>query len=170
MKQKYTSFWYSLDLSMIHLMFAIWSYVPLPFLNPACSLGISLSVYGSILFCRILSKIWLALVSHANKILLKFLQKIIETYMEREMPNEQAGFRKGKVTHGQIANISWIMERSREYQKEVYFCFIDYLYFNFYTTPPQNGLGAVHNNNNTIKAIYNLKHFKTVNSIPTPPL
>ena len=68
----------------------------------------------------------IALIPHASKVLLKVLQKRLEPYIEREMPDEQAGFRKGRGTRDQIANLRWIMEKTREYQKEIYMCFIDY--------------------------------------------
>ena len=64
--------------------------------------------------------------SHARKVMLKILQARIQQYMNRELPDVQAGFRKGRGTRGQIANIHWIMEKAREFQKSTYFCFIDY--------------------------------------------
>ncbi|CAF1583727.1 unnamed protein product [Didymodactylos carnosus] len=68
----------------------------------------------------------IALISHASKVMLKIIQARLQPYMERELPDVQAGFRKGRGTRDQIANIRWIMEKAREYQKEFYFCFIDY--------------------------------------------
>ena len=68
----------------------------------------------------------IALIPNANKIILKILQARIQHYMERELPDVQAGFRKGRGTLDQIANICWIMEQTREFQKDIYFCFIDY--------------------------------------------
>lgn len=68
----------------------------------------------------------IALIPHASKVLLKILQKRIEPYMEREMPKEQAGFRRGRGTRDQIANMRWIMEETREFQKKIFICFIDY--------------------------------------------
>ena len=68
----------------------------------------------------------IALISHANKVMLKILQARRQQYMNRELPDVQAGFRKGRGTRDQIANISWIMEKTREFQKNIYFCFIDY--------------------------------------------
>ena len=68
----------------------------------------------------------LCLISHASKAMLKILQARLQQYMNRELPNVQAGFRKGKGTRDQIANISWIIEKAREFQKNIYFCFIDY--------------------------------------------
>ena len=58
--------------------------------------------------------------------MLKILQARLQQYMNRELPDFQAGFRKGRGTRDQIANILWIMEKSREFQKNIYFCFIDY--------------------------------------------
>ena len=57
--------------------------------------------------------------------MLKILQARLQQYMNRELPDVQAGFRKGRGTRGQIANICWIMEKGREFQKNIYFCFID---------------------------------------------
>ena len=58
--------------------------------------------------------------------MLKILQARLQQYMNRELPDDQAGFRKGRGTRAQIANIRWIMEKAREFQKNVYFRFIDY--------------------------------------------
>ena len=58
--------------------------------------------------------------------MLKILQTRLQQYMNRELPDVQAGFRKGRGTRDQIANIRWIMEKAREFQKNIYFCFIDY--------------------------------------------
>ena len=66
------------------------------------------------------------LISHASKGMLKILQARLQQYMNRELPEVQAGFRKGRGTRDQIANIYWIMERAREFQNNIYFCFIDY--------------------------------------------
>ena len=68
----------------------------------------------------------IALISHARKVLLKILQARLQLYMNRELPDVQAGFRKGRGTRVQIANIRWIIEKAREFQKNIYFCFIDY--------------------------------------------
>ena len=68
----------------------------------------------------------IALISHASKVMLKILQARLQQYMNRELPDVQAGFRKGRGTRDQIANIFWIMEKAREFQKNIYFCFIDY--------------------------------------------
>ena len=58
--------------------------------------------------------------------MLKILQTRLQQYMNRELPDVQAGFRKGRGTRDQIANICWIMEKANEFQKNIYFCFIDY--------------------------------------------
>ena len=68
----------------------------------------------------------IALISHANKVILKILQNRLQQYMNRELPDIQAGFRKGRGTRDQIANILWVIEKAREFQKNIYFCFIDY--------------------------------------------
>ena len=67
-----------------------------------------------------------ALISHATKAMLKILQARLEQYMNQELPDVQSGLRKGRGTRDQIANIHWIMEKAREFQKNIYFCFIDY--------------------------------------------
>ena len=66
------------------------------------------------------------LISHASKVMLKILQARLQQYVNHELPDVQAGFRKGRRTRDQIANIRWIMEKAREFQKNIYFCFIDY--------------------------------------------
>ena len=68
----------------------------------------------------------IALISHASKVMLKILQARLQQYMNCELPDVQAGFRKGRGTRNQIANIRWIIEKAREFQKNIYFCFIDY--------------------------------------------
>ena len=65
-------------------------------------------------------------ISHASKVMLKILQARLQQYMNCELPDVQAGFRKGRRTRDQIANICWIIEKAREFQKNIYFCFIDY--------------------------------------------
>ena len=68
----------------------------------------------------------IALISHASKVMLKVLQARLQQYVNRELPDVQAGFRRGRGTRDQIANIRWIMEKAREFQKNIYFCFTDY--------------------------------------------
>ena len=65
-------------------------------------------------------------ISHASKVMLKILQARLQQYVNRELPDVRAGFRKGRGTRDQIANIRWIMEKAREFQKNIYFCLIDY--------------------------------------------
>ena len=67
-----------------------------------------------------------ALISHTGKVILKILQARLQQYVNHELPDVQAGFRKGRGTRDQIANIRWIIEKAREFQKNIYFCFIDY--------------------------------------------
>ena len=66
------------------------------------------------------------LISHASKVMLKILQTRLQQNVNRERPEVQAGFRKGRGTRDQIVSICWIMEKGREFQKNIYFCFIDY--------------------------------------------
>ena len=68
----------------------------------------------------------IALISHASKIVLKILQARLQQYVNYELPDVQSGFRKGRGTRDQIANIHWIIQKAREFQKNSYFCFIDY--------------------------------------------
>ena len=67
----------------------------------------------------------IALISHATKAMLKILQARLQQYVNRELADVQAGFRKGRGTRDQIANICWIIEKAREFQKNIYVCFID---------------------------------------------
>ena len=69
----------------------------------------------------------IALISHASKVMLKILQARLQQYVNREFPDVQARFSKGRGTRDQIANICWIIKKAREFQKNVYFCFIDYV-------------------------------------------
>ena len=68
----------------------------------------------------------IALILHAGKVMLKILQAKLQQCVNQELPDVQAGFRKGKGDRNQIANIHWIMEKARELQKNIYFCFVDY--------------------------------------------
>ena len=68
----------------------------------------------------------IALISHASKVMLQILQARLQQYMNQELPDVQAGFRKGRGTRDRIANIRWIMEKAREFQKNIYFCFLHY--------------------------------------------
>ena len=68
----------------------------------------------------------IALISHASKVVLKILQARLQQYVNHELPDVQAGLRKGRGTRDQMANMHWIIKKAREFQKNVYFCFIDY--------------------------------------------
>ena len=68
----------------------------------------------------------ITLISHASKVTLKILQVRFQQYMNHELPDVQAGFQKGRGTRDPIVNIHWITEKAREFQKNIYFCFIDY--------------------------------------------
>ena len=68
----------------------------------------------------------IALISQASKVMLEILWARLQQYVNREIPDVQAGFRKGRGTRDQTANICWIMEKAREFQKNTYFCFTDY--------------------------------------------
>ena len=74
----------------------------------------------SALYCTIVP------ISHTSKVMLKILQARIQQYVNRELPDVQAGFRKGRGTREQVANICWIIKKAGEFQKNIYFCFIDY--------------------------------------------
>ena len=69
------------------------------------------------------------LISHASKVMLKFFQARLQQYMNQELPDVQAGFRRGRGNRDQIANIRWIIGKGREFQENIYFCFIDYSKF-----------------------------------------
>ena len=68
----------------------------------------------------------IALISHASKVMLKILQASLQQYVNHELPDVQARFRKGRRTRDEIANIQWIIEKATEFQKNIYLCFIDY--------------------------------------------
>ena len=77
--------------------------------------------------CQRMVKISLiALISHASKVMLKILQSELQQYVNHELPDVQAGFKKGRGTRDQIADICWIIEKVREFQENIYFCVIDY--------------------------------------------
>ena len=67
----------------------------------------------------------IAPISHASKVMLKIVQARLQQYMNCEIPDVPAGFRKGRGTRDQIANVHWIIKKAREFQKSIYFCFID---------------------------------------------
>ena len=66
----------------------------------------------------------IALTSHSSKVMLKILQTRLQQYVNRELPDVQAGFRKGKGTRDQLTNIRWIIEKARDFQENIHFCFI----------------------------------------------
>ena len=68
----------------------------------------------------------IVLISPASKVMLKILQARLQHYVNQELPDVQVGFRKGRGTRDRIANICWVIEKAREFQKDIYFCFIDY--------------------------------------------
>ena len=68
----------------------------------------------------------IALISHTSRVMLKILQARLQRYLSCELSDVQAGFRKGRGTREQIANIRWTIRKAREFQKNIYFCFIDY--------------------------------------------
>ena len=68
----------------------------------------------------------IALISHSSKVMLKILQVRLQQYVNHELPDVQAGFRKDRGTRDRIANICWIIKKTREFQRNIYFCFIDY--------------------------------------------
>ena len=68
----------------------------------------------------------IALIAHASKVMLKILQARLQQCVNHELPDVQPGFRKGRGTTDQIANIHWIIKKAKEFQKNIYFCFIDY--------------------------------------------
>ena len=98
--------------------------------NSAVATGLEMSVFipipkkGNAKECS--NYCTIGIISHTSKIMLKILQASLQQYMNHELPDVQAGFRKGRGTRDQIANIHWIMEKAREFQKNIYFCFIDY--------------------------------------------
>ena len=68
----------------------------------------------------------IALISHTSKVMLKILQARLQQYMNRKLPDVQVGFSKGRGTRDQTANIQWIIKKAREFQKNIYVCFINY--------------------------------------------
>ena len=68
----------------------------------------------------------IAIISHASKVMLKILRARLQQYVNHELPDVQTGFKKGRGTRDQIVNIRWIIEKAREFQKNIYFCFVNY--------------------------------------------
>ena len=96
----------------------------MPILGIGTGLGKLIPEKGNVKKCSNYHTI--ALISHTSKVMLKILQARLQQYVNRELPDVQAGFRKGRGTRDQIVNIHWIIEKAREFQKNIYFCFIDY--------------------------------------------
>ena len=100
----------------------------------SCTVSSTLSIfmcilwYLSVAFFALTNDCWCCSFTYAlaSKAMLKILQARLQQYVNHELPHVQAGFRKGRGTRDQIANICWIMEKAREFQKSIYFCFIDY--------------------------------------------
>ena len=88
------------------------------------SVFIPISKKGNAKYC--LNYHTIALTSHARKVMLKILQAKLQQYVNCDLSEVQAGFTKGRGTRDQIANIHWIIEKAKEFQKNIYFCFIDY--------------------------------------------
>ena len=105
------------------------------------SIGIAGS-YGNAKECSNCHTI--ALISHASKVMLKILQARLQQYTNCELPDVQAEFRKGRGTKGQIASICWIMEKAREFQKNIYFCFIEYVKAFAYLEPVCCSMSSSH--------------------------
>ena len=109
----------SFDAQVINLMRINSSTLLLSVTLVLCLRNFCLCLYSNTKECSI------ALISHASKVMLKILQARLQQYVNRELPDVKAGFRKGRGTRDQIANIHWIMEKAREFQINIYFCFID---------------------------------------------
>ena len=98
--------------------------------NSAVATGLEMSVFipipkkGNAKECS--NYCTIALISHASKVMLKILLVRLPQYLNEELPDAQAGFRKGRGIRDKIANICWIIEKAREFQENIYFCFIDY--------------------------------------------
>ena len=88
------------------------------------SVFISISKKGNAKECSNFHTV--ALISHGSKVMLKIIQARLQEYVNRELPDVQAGIRKGRGTRDQIGNIHWIFEKARYFQKNIYFCIIDY--------------------------------------------
>ena len=99
--------------------------------NSAEATGLEMSVFitipkkGNVKECSNYHTI--ALISQISKLMVKILHVRLQQYVNRELPDIQAGFRKGRRTRDQIANICWIIKKAREFQKNIHFCFIDYV-------------------------------------------
>ena len=95
--------------------------------NPAVATGLEkISFYSNPKERQCQRMLKIALISHTSKVMLKILQVRLQQHVNHELSHVQAGFRKGRGTRDQIANIHWITEKARDFQKNIYFCFIDY--------------------------------------------
>ena len=104
--------------------------MPANFENSAVATGLEIIIFHSNpkeRKCQRMHKLLhIALISHASKVMIKILQARLQQYVNRKLSDVQPGFRKGRGTRDQIANICWIIEKTREFQKNIYFCFTDY--------------------------------------------
>ena len=112
-----------IQVSLLHTSFLVRHSQTLPLENPCTLESVSASSPYLISAKGCSNYRTIALISHASKVMLKVLQARLQQYMNCELPNVQAGFRKGRETRDQIANIHWIIEKAREFQKNIYFCF-----------------------------------------------
>ena len=94
--------------------------------NPALAIGLEKVSFPKVNAKKFSNYRTTVLISHTSKVMLKILQARLQQYMSCELPDVQAGFRNGRGTSDQIANMCWIIEKARELQKNIYFCFIDY--------------------------------------------
>ena len=98
--------------------------MPVNLENSAVATGLEVSFHSNSKECS--NYCTIALISRASKVMLKILQGRLQQYMNRELPDVQAGFIKGRGTRDQIAKVHWIIEKAKEFQKNMYFCFINY--------------------------------------------
>ena len=91
----------------------------------------------------------IALISHACKVMLKILQARLQQYVNHELPDIQAVFRKGRGTRDQDVNIHWIIKKAKEFQKNIYFCFIDYVHQSLELCGSQQTMGNSERDANT---------------------
>ena len=94
--------------------------------NPALAIGLEKVSFPKVNAKKFSNYRTTVLISHTSKVMLKILQARLQQYVNRELLDVQAGFRKGRGTRDQVANICWIIKKAREFQKNIYFCFIDY--------------------------------------------
>ena len=113
---------HSINLDIYNVV-SIWS-VPFLCIPVSGQVFIPIPKKGNAKECSNYCKI--ALISHTSKVMLKILQVKLQQYVNWEVPDVQARFKRGRGTRGQIANVRWIIEKAKEFQKNIYFCFIDY--------------------------------------------